>query len=136
MKLAGLGVVSLLLQRLHFHKTLSRIRDRGFVLLRHVQHALLREPSASVPLTQGLELRPVCGELLRETPLRWDGARRSRLLVLGSRRRRKSILPQLVCLMEAVELWKDKGARTDVLGASGRRWRWRPGVCRRAAARI
>jgi hypothetical protein len=91
------------------------------VLLRHVQLALLLEPRASVPLTQGLELRPVCVELLRETPLRWDGARRSRLLVLGAGRRRKSILPPLVCLMEAVELWKDKGARTDVLGASGRR---------------
>ena len=59
MKLAGLGVVSLLLQGLHFH-TKSRIRDRGFVLLRQVQHALLLEPCASVPLTQGLELRPVC----------------------------------------------------------------------------
>ena len=94
MKLAGLGVVSLLLQLLHFH-TKSRIRDSGFVLLRHVQHALLLEPRASVPLTQGLELRPVCDELLRETPLRRDGARRSRLLVLGSRRRRKSILPRL-----------------------------------------
>ena len=133
MKLAGLGVVSLLLQGLHFH-TKSRIRDRGFVLLRQVQHALLLEPRASVPLTQGLELRPACDDLQRETPLRWDGARRSRLLVLGSRRRRKSILPPLVCLMEAVELRKDKGARTGVLGASGRRWRWRPDVCRRAAA--
>ena len=84
MKLAGLGVVSLLLQGLHFH-TKSRIRDRGFVPLRQVQHALLLEPRASVPLTltQGLELRPVCDELLRETPLRWDGARRSRLPTQG-----------------------------------------------------
>ena len=81
MKVAGCGVVSLL-QGIHLH-TKSRIRDRGFVLLRHVQLALLLEPRASVPLTQGLELRPVCDELLRETPLRWDGARRSRLLVLG-----------------------------------------------------
>ena len=81
------------------------------MLLRQVQHTLLLEPRAGVPLTQGLELRPVCDELLRETPLRWDGARRSRLQVLGSRRRRKSILPPLVCLMEAVELRKDEGAR-------------------------
>ena len=109
MKLAGLGVVSLLLQGLHFH-TKSRIRDRGFVLLRHVQHALLLEPRTSVPLTQGLEWRPVCGELPRETPLRWDRARRRRLLVLRSRRRWKSTLPPLVCLMEAVELRKDKSA--------------------------
>jgi hypothetical protein len=72
MKLAGLGVVSLLLQRLHFH-TKSRIRDSGFVLLRHVQHAMLLEPCASLPLMQGLELRPVCDELLHETQLRWDG---------------------------------------------------------------
>ena len=133
MKLAGLGVVSLLLQGLHFH-TKSRIRDRGFVLLRQVQHALLLEPRARVvPLTQGLELRPVCDELLRETPLRWDGARRSRLLVLGSRRQLKSILFPIVCLMEAVELWKDKGAQTGVLGASGWRWRWSPDVCHGAA---
>jgi hypothetical protein len=66
MKLAGLGVVSLLLQGLHFH-TKSRIRDSGFVLLRQVQHAMLLEPNASVPLTQDLELRTVCNELLRET---------------------------------------------------------------------
>ena len=109
MKLAGLGVVSLLLQLLHFH-TKSRIRDSGFVLLRHVQHVMLLEPSASVPLTQGLELRPVCDELLRETPLRGDGARHSRLLVLGTGRHRKSILPLIVCLMETVELRQDEGA--------------------------
>ena len=75
MKLAGLGVVSLLLQGIHLH-TESRIRDRGFVRLRHVQLALLHEPRASVPLTQDLELRLVCCELLRETQLRRDGARR------------------------------------------------------------
>jgi len=40
MELAGLGVVSLLLQGFHLH-TKSRIRDRCFVLLRHVQLALL-----------------------------------------------------------------------------------------------
>ncbi len=67
MELADLGVVSLL-QGIHLH-TKSRIRDRCFVLLRHVQLSLLREPCASVPLTQDLELRPVCGELLRKTPL-------------------------------------------------------------------
>jgi hypothetical protein len=63
---AGLGVVSLLLQDINFH-TNSGVRDRGFVLLRHVQHALLLEPRASVPLPQDLELGPVCGELLRES---------------------------------------------------------------------
>jgi hypothetical protein len=60
MKVAGLGVVSLRLQGIHLH-TKSRIRDRGFVLLRHVQLALLLESRASVPLTQDLELGPVCG---------------------------------------------------------------------------
>ena len=134
MELAGLGVVSLLLQRLHFH-TKSRIRDRGFVLLRHVQLALLREPRASVPLTQDLELRPVCGELLRETPLRRDGARRSGLLVLGAGRRRGSNLSPLVCLVEAFQLRKDEGARAGVLGARGRRWWWCACVDRGAAAR-
>ena len=67
MKVAGFDVVSFLLQGIHLH-TKSRIRDRGFVLLMHVQLALLLEPRASVPLTRDLELGPVCGELLRETP--------------------------------------------------------------------
>ena len=57
MELAGLVVVSLLFQGIHLH-TKSRIRDRGFVLLRHVQLSMLLEPCASVPLTQDLELRP------------------------------------------------------------------------------
>jgi hypothetical protein len=51
MELAGLVVVSWLLQDIHFH-TKSRIRDRVFVLLGHVQLALLLEPRASVPLTR------------------------------------------------------------------------------------
>jgi hypothetical protein len=51
----------------------SRILDHGFVLLRHVQLALLLEQRASVPLTQDLELGQVCGELMRETQLRQDG---------------------------------------------------------------
>jgi len=68
MELAGLDVVSLLLQGIHL-LTKSRILDSGFVLLRHVQLELLREPRASIPLTQDLELRPVCCELLRETLL-------------------------------------------------------------------
>jgi hypothetical protein len=46
MELAGLGVVSLLLQGIHFH-TKSGVRDRGFVLLRHVQHALLLSSTLS-----------------------------------------------------------------------------------------
>ncbi len=46
MKVAGLGVVSLRLQGIHVH-TKSRIRDRGFVLLRHVQLVLLLEPRAA-----------------------------------------------------------------------------------------
>jgi hypothetical protein len=49
------------------------------VLLRQVELALLLEPSASVVLTQGLELGPVLGELLREKrcngiPLEWGWA--------------------------------------------------------------
>ena len=74
MKVAGLCVFSLLLQGIHLYMK-SRILDRGLVLLRHVQLAVLLEPRASIPLTQDLELGPVCGELLRETPLRLDGAR-------------------------------------------------------------
>ena len=112
---------------IHLH-TESRIRDRCFVLLRHVQLALLREPCASVPLTQDLELRPVCGELLRETPLRRDGARRRGLLVLGGGRRRGSNLSPLVCLVESVKLRKDEGARACVLGWRWRRWWWCPAL--------
>jgi hypothetical protein len=96
MKVAGLVVDSLLLQGIHLH-TKSRIQDRGCVLLRHEQLALLLEPRASVPLTQDLELGAVCCELLRETPLRRDGARRSGLLVLGARRRQGSNLSPLAC---------------------------------------
>ncbi len=88
----------LALQGIHFH-TKSRIRDRGFVLLRHVQHALLLKPRA------------------------------------GTGRRRKSNLPPLVCLMEAVELRKDEGARPVSWAGRVRQWRWRAGVCRSAAAR-
>ncbi len=50
------------------------------------------------------------GELLRETPLRRDGARHSGLLVLGTGRRRESNLPPLVCLVEAVKLRKEQAA--------------------------
>ena len=124
MELAGLGVVSLFLQGIHLN-TKSRILDSGFVLLRHVQLSLLREPHARVPLTQDLELRPVCGELLREMPLRLDGARHRGLLVLGHTttyvlkkrlegRHRGSNLSPLVCLVEAVKLRKDEGARACI----------------------
>ena len=102
MKVNGLGVVSLFLQGIHLH-TKSRILDRDFVLLRHVQLMLLLEQRASIPLTQDLKLGPVCGELLRETQLRRDGARHSGLLVLGAGRRRGSKLSQLVCLVEVVK---------------------------------
>ncbi len=93
------------------------------------------EPRASVPLTHDLELGPVCGEMLRETPLRRDGARRSGLLVLGAGRRRGSNLSPIVCLVEVFQLRKDEGARAGVLGARGRRWWWCACVDRGAAAR-
>jgi hypothetical protein len=80
------------------------------VLLRHVQLSLLLELRASIPLMKDLELGPVFGELLRETLLGRDGARH-RLLVLGAGRRTGSNLSPLVCLVEAVKLWKDEGAR-------------------------
>ena len=116
MELAGPCVVRLLLQGIHLH-TKSRIRDHCFVLLRHVQLVLLREPCASVPLTQDLELRPVCCELLRKTPLRLDGARQGGLLVLGVGRLWGSNLSPIVCLVETVKLREDEGARAGVLGA-------------------
>jgi hypothetical protein len=60
MKVTGLDVVSLRLQGIHLHMK-SRIRDSGFVLMRHVQLTLLLEQCASIPLTQDLELGPVFG---------------------------------------------------------------------------
>jgi hypothetical protein len=121
MKVTGLVIVSWLLQGLHLH-TESRIRDSGFVLLSHVQLVLLLELRASIPLTQDLELGPVFCELLRETPWRRDGARHSGLLVLGAERRRGSNLSPFVCLVEAVKLWKDEGARACVLGSRELLW--------------
>jgi hypothetical protein len=44
------------------------------VLLRQVELALLLKTRASVVLTQGLELGPLLGEVLRETALRRNGA--------------------------------------------------------------
>ena len=50
--------------------------DCGLVLLWQVKLALLLETRACVALTQGLEGRPVFGELLRDTALgRDDGLR-------------------------------------------------------------
>jgi hypothetical protein len=57
------------------------------VLLGQVELALLLEPRASVVLTQGLELGPVLGELLREAALRRNGSGpTSGLLVLRAGR--------------------------------------------------
>jgi len=44
------------------------------VLLRQVELALRLKTCASVVLTQGLELGPVLGELLRDAALRRNGA--------------------------------------------------------------
>jgi hypothetical protein len=100
------------------------------VLLGHVQFALLLEPRASVPPTQGLELGPVYGELLRETSLRRDGAGHSGLLVLGAGRRRRGNLSPLVCRVEAVRLRKEQVTRTGVMGAHRLQWWWFAGVGR------
>jgi hypothetical protein len=73
------------------------------VLLRQVELALLLKTraSAGVVLTQGLELGPVLGELLREAALRRNGAGpTSGLLVLRAGRRRVGNLTPLECLVE------------------------------------
>jgi hypothetical protein len=98
------------------------------VLLRQVELALLLKTRASVVVTQGLELGPVLGDLLRKAALRRNGAGpTSGLLVLRAGRRRVGNLTPLECLMEAVELWKDEFAVAVVLGACGLRLR----VCAR-----
>ena len=70
-----LGVVGLLFQVVHLHAQ-GGVRDRGFVFLWHVKLALFLETRACVALAQGLEGRPMLGELLRDTLLgRDDGLR-------------------------------------------------------------
>jgi hypothetical protein len=128
-EVAGLGVFGLLLQFVH-HNAKSGFRDRGLVLLRQVQLALLLWTRASVVLTQGLELGPLLGKLLRETALRRNGAGDSGLLVLGAGRRREGDLTPLECLLEAVELRKNEFAVAAVLGACVLRLR----VCARVGS--
>ena len=65
-ELACLGVVSLLLEVEHLHAQ-GGVLDCGLVLLWPVKLALLLETRACVALTQGLEGRPMLGELLRDT---------------------------------------------------------------------
>jgi len=105
------------------------------VLLRQVELALLLRTRASVVLTQGLELGPVLGELLREAALRRNGAGpTSGLLVPRAVRRRVGNLTPLECLVEAVELRKDNFAVAVVLGACGLRLRVCACICSSAAA--
>jgi hypothetical protein len=101
------------------------------VLLRQVELALLLKTRASVVLTQGLELGPLLGELLRETALRRNGARPSGLLVLRAGRRRGGNLTPLKRLVEAVELRKNEFAIAVVLKACVLRLR----VCARVGLR-
>ncbi len=54
----------------------------GFVFLWHVKLALLLETRACVALAQGLEGRPMLGELLRDTLLGRDDGRRGLLVLL------------------------------------------------------
>ena len=79
-------------------------------------------------LTQGLELGPLLGELLRATALRRNG---SGLKLVGccSRRRVGNLTP-LECLMEAVELRKNEFAVAVVLGA----WALMLRVCARVGS--
>jgi hypothetical protein len=106
-EVAGLGVVGLLLQSVHLDAK-SGFRDSGLVRLRQVELAPLLKTRASVVLTQGLELGPFLGDLLRESALRRNGAGPSGLLVLGDGRRRVENLTPLECLVEAVELQKNR----------------------------
>jgi hypothetical protein len=79
----------------------SGFRDSGLVLLRQVELTLLLKTRAIVLLTQGLELGPLLGELLRETALQQNGAGPSGLLVLGAGRRRGGNLTPLVPALAA-----------------------------------
>jgi hypothetical protein len=119
-EVAGLGVVGLLLQSVHLNAK-GGFRDRGLVLLRQVEMALLLKTRASIVLTQSFELGPLLGELLGETALRGNAAGPRGLLVLRAGRRRVGNLTPLECLVEAVELRKNEFAAAVVLGACVRR---------------
>jgi len=113
--------------------TESGVRDRGLVLLRQVELALLLKTSARVALAEGLVLGPFLGELLGETALRRNWAGPSGLVLRAGRRRGGNLTP-LECLVEAVELRKDEFGCLGSLRAEAavcaaactRRWR---GLC-------
>ena len=86
LEVAGLGIVGLLLQPIHFYAE-SGVRDRGLVLLRQVELALLLKTRARVALAEGLVLGPFLGELLGETALRRNGPGPSGLVLRAGRRR-------------------------------------------------
>jgi hypothetical protein len=105
------------------------------VLLRQVELALLLKTRAILVLTQGLELGPVLGELLREVTLRRNGTGpTSGQLVLRDGRRRVGNLTLIECLVEAVELRKDEFAVAVVWGACGLRLRVCACICSSDAA--
>jgi len=122
----------LLLQPIHFYAE-SGVRDRGLVLLRQVELALLLKTRARVALAEGLVLGPFLGELLGETALRRNGPGPSGLVLRAGRRRGGNLTP-LECLVEAVELRKDEFAVAVVLGACGLRLRVCACICSSAAA--
>ena len=62
-ELACLVVVGLLFEVVHLHAQ-GGIRGSGFVFLWHVKLAMLLETRACMAMTQGLEGRPMLGELL------------------------------------------------------------------------
>jgi len=65
----------LLFEGVHLHAQ-GGVLDRGLVFLWQAKLALLLEVRACVALTQGLEGRPMLGELLRDTAVgRDDGLR-------------------------------------------------------------
>jgi len=122
----------LLLQPIHFYAE-SGVRDRGLVLLRQVELALLLKTRARVALAEGLVLGPFLGELLGETALRRNGPGPSGLVLRAGRRRVGNLTP-LECLVEAVELRKDEFAVAVVLGACGLRLRFCACICSSGAA--
>ena len=130
-EVAGLGIVGLLHKPIHSNAE-SGVRDRGFVLLRQVELALLFKTRARVTLAEGLVLGQFLGELLGETALRRNGPGPSGLVLAG--RRRGGNLTPLECLVEAVELRKDEFAVAVVLGACGLRLRFCACICSSGAA--
>ncbi len=109
----------MLFEVVHLHAQ-GGVWDRGFVFLWHVKLALLLETRACGALTQGLEGRPMLGELLRDTFLGRDGRVGGCAAASGRRRGLGCGLLGAVVLLQEVpckRLSVQRGGASHVVGS-------------------